>query len=215
MLPRVAGGAPRSVPGGALIQHLHGLPGHLGRQVRYGVGHRMEVGLKWAISSIHADWRYQFLDTDTEGTRGWNGSVGLGVGYNYFSGVIFDLLEYVDIDRFRKVDLKVPLLFGRSWGGKHRFFRLWMGPVLIASWYQLDEKLNQDHLDSGTPLVGSTSGWWFHAGGQVGMAAGYRWIWAVLELTVTYLRAHATILDHRYALGGVIVAPMVGLMTRF
>lgn len=184
-------------------------------QVRYGLGRRLELGLKWAISSIWADLRYQLFDTDVHGADGWTGSVGLGVGYNYFSGVIFDVLKYVDIDGFKKVDLKVPLLFGRSWGGQHRFFRLWMGPLLIASWYQLDEKLGRDYLDSGTPLVGTTSGWWFHGGAQVGIAGGYRWVWVMLELTVTYLKAHASLLGRRYDLGGVVVAPMLGLMTRF
>ena len=183
-------------------------------QFRYGLGSGFEVGVKWAISTLITDVRYQFLDTDGEGPSGWNGSIGVGVGYTFFEGVLFDILKYLNIDDFYRVDIRIPLLFGKTFGGERKIFHLWMGPMFIASWYMVDEALSMEVSESEN-MVEETSGWWFYINHQIGGAVGYKYVWLSFELNVAYLYAKATILGEETDLGGVIVFPLLGVIARF
>lgn len=183
-------------------------------QFRYGFGGKFELGVKWAISALITDLRYQFMDTDGEGPSGWNGSIGFGIGYTFFEGVLFDILEYLNIDDFYRVDLRIPLLFGKTFGGERRIFHLWMGPMFMASWYKVDEILGTE-VTKDKPLVGKTSGWWYYLNNQIGGAVGYKYVWLSFELNIAYLWASTTILGEEVDLSGVIVFPILGIIARF
>jgi hypothetical protein len=179
---------------------------------RVGLGHGFDVGLRYSATGLHGDVKWQFWN---QGPDGWRAAVSVGYQYHRFKGLIFDLLEYIDIKDFSRHDLEIPLLVGRAFGedadGAYPGWsgRVWGGPKLIVAWVSIDAKLDQfdDTLDHDGTMV--------YVGGVVGGALGYRGIELYLEMTVMHLSAEATILGAERDLGGIVLMPSFGLMTRF
>lgn len=93
--------------------------------VRYGLFDNFDAWLRRTTAGIHADGKYQFLNSSS----GWDGSVSVRVSHHSFNGTTFDVLKNVDIEEFSRNDVEVPLLFGkklglcgRSWGGPKYIF---------------------------------------------------------------------------------------------
>jgi hypothetical protein len=184
--------------------------------LRYGLLEHLDLGLRYSISGVHGDAKWQFLDG---GRSGWHGAVSVGYQHHIFEGFVFDLLDKVDINDFKRDDLELPLLFGRSFGPRGLretsltdfplSGRFWIGPKLILSRVHLDARL------TGFDESLTTDGTLWYAGGVVGGAIGLAGIEAYAELTVMELSFHATVFDRDRDLGGLIVMPAFGLQGTF
>jgi hypothetical protein len=173
--------------------------------VRRGFGHRVDAGIRYTTTGLGLDLKLQFLGGGS--AAGWDGAISLGYMRHSFDGFIFDLLEKVHVDDFTRHDLIVPLIFGRPAG---RFGRVWLGPKFQMAWVHVDATL-QDISDE--PLTTDDEIYYF--GGFAGVSGGYKGIEAYLELTVMYAMSNPLIYGRERDLGGVIVAPTVGLSARF
>jgi hypothetical protein len=176
--------------------------------VRRGLGAQVDVGARYTTTGLHADVKWQFLGSNRvdAAADGWNGALSVGYGYHSFDGLLFDVLELVQVDDFSRHDLEVPLIFGRRFG---RFGRTWFGPKLIAAKVHVDAQLQR--LDATL----DTDAWITYVGGFAGIAGGYRGFEAFVELTVMDLRAKPTILGEKRDLGGIVVMPAAGVVARF
>lgn len=179
--------------------------------LRYGVARHVDVGLRYSTTGVHGDAKFQFLD---QGPGGWAGAISLGYQYHLFQGVVFDVLEYLQIDDFSRHDLEIPLLFGRSFGqplgsGLALSGRTWFGPKVIVSRVAIDAALQRfdESLSTETTM--------FYAGGLLGAAIGLSGFEVFAELTVMHLTANATVLGRERDLGGWIVMPTFGVQGRF
>ena len=179
--------------------------------VRYGIAKHLDAGLRYSTTGVHLDAKYQFLDRRPSG---WHGAVSLGVRRHVFSGLIFDVLEKVDIKDFSRTDLELPLLFGRSFrqkigGGLALSGRTWFGPKLILSKVSVDAKLGA--VDETLSLNERM----YYLGGVAGGSFGLSPIELFAELTVMNLVAKPTIANRQRDLGGVMIMPTVGIQARF
>lgn len=179
--------------------------------VRYGVGAMLDVGARYTTTGLHADVKWQFLGSNVADgaaleAAGWNGALSVGYAYHSFDGLIFDVLELVQIDDFSRHDVEVPLIFGRRFG---RYGRTWFGPKFIAAKVHVDAQLKE--LDTSL----DTDAWIYYVGGFAGIAGGYKGFEAFVELTVMDLRAKPTILGEKRDLGGLVFMPSAGVTARF
>jgi hypothetical protein len=187
--------------------------------IRYGVADHLDAGLRYSTSGIHVDLKYQFLDA-----AGWHGAVSLGVRHHMFSGLIFDLLEYIDIKDFSRNDVEIPLLVGRSFG--HRGLRklrnatsnsansllsgrYWFGPKFIASKTTIDANLMR--FDTSLTISDTFT----YVGGVAGGSIGLRGLELFAEITAMHLNANVNVLGQQRQLGGVVVMPSIGLQAAF
>lgn len=178
---------------------------------RYGIAKHLDVGLRYSSTGVHLDAKYQFLD---RGPSGWHGAVSLGVRRHLFSGLLFDVLEKVDIKDFSRTDLELPLLFGRSFrqkfsGSLALSGRAWFGPKLILSKVSVDAKLAA--IDETLTLDDRM----YYLGGVAGGAFGISPFELFAELTVMNLVAKPTIANRQRDLGGIMIMPTVGIQARF
>jgi len=101
--------------------------------LRYGLGHNMDIGYRYAGKSHTFDARYQFLGSNStyqySDYNGMYGSIGLQYGWqNYdFGGKKFDQLKRIfELDMSRK-DISIPLIFSKSFGPEEKFGALSFG----------------------------------------------------------------------------------------
>ncbi len=179
--------------------------------IRYGVAKHFDAGLRYSSTGVHLDAKYQFLDG---GPTGWHGALSLGVRRHLFSGLLFDVLDKIDINDFSRTDVEVPLLFGRSFrqkigGGLSLSGRTWFGPKVIFSKVAVDAKLGT--IDETLTLEDHM----YYAGALAGGAFGIAPIELFAEITVLNLVAKPTIASRQRDLGGIIVMPTVGVQARF
>jgi hypothetical protein len=171
---------------------------------RYGVFNPVDIGLRYSTTGVHGDIKAQFLGKG-DGTT-WDGSVSVGYSRQLYKGAIFDTLEYVKIDDFSRNNLEVPILFGKRFG---EWGFVWMGPKYIFSRYHVDVKLQN------VQLTDKTDGSIHYVGGFAGVGLGYKWFHLFGELTAMYMFARPIILGQQTNIGGLLIAPSVGLMARF
>lgn len=169
---------------------------------RYGVVEHLDVGARWSTSAAHLDAKWQFLDS----TSGWDGAVSLGVAQHIFSGIIFDVLEVLELDDFSRTDVEIPVIFGKRFSHWARF---WGGPKLILSRYSVDADIRN------VVEVQELDGWVYYYGGFAGGSVGYRNIQLYGELTMMSMVASPVILGEEVDIGGLIVSPSFGIMARW
>jgi len=95
--------------------------------LRYGIGHRMDIGFKKSGSANTVDWMYQFLGStknfNESAIGGFYGSIGLKYSwqnYRFANLPMFDKLQHVfGLDVQRK-DVSIPLIFSKSFGPEER-----------------------------------------------------------------------------------------------
>lgn len=172
--------------------------------VRYGLGEGFDLGVRYTVNSLQAEGKYQFLRS--EDTGGFDASIGLGVGHHIFTGVVFDVLEALEINDFSRNDVSGTLMFGRH---PNDAVHYWFGPKYITSRYKVDSVFET------VGAVNSSEGSMHYIGGSAGVALGWRYVWFVGELTVMDLIFNANVLGADRDLGGVVIYPAGGIMARF
>ena len=171
--------------------------------LRYGIADRFDAGLRWTTTGIHLDGKFQFLAQDI---HGWDGAISVGVGRHAFEGLLFDILEYLQVDDFSRYDVAVPLIFGKrlqEWG------RFWGGLKYDIAFVSIDAKLQ--NVDETLQVDDKVH----YFGGFAGFGLGYRWVHLFAELTVMNMWASPVILGRERDIGGIIVVPSGGIMGRW
>jgi hypothetical protein len=174
---------------------------------------RLEVSLRYAGSALRVGTRYQLLD---RATGPFDMTIGLGVSRFTYAVPIGDYVPILKVDDFTRWQLDVPLLIGMQ----NRWFRTWIGPRFVATWF--DSRLNLD-LQVEQKVLASMSGSAYYLGGQGGIGFGYRWIFVAFELTITELMGSAKFdapaltesPTHTTDLSGLVIYPTLGLMGEF
>ena len=173
--------------------------------VRYGVRDWLEVGGRYAGNSMHLGAKVRLFD-QPRWAPGWQGALDISYVHSSFSGVLFDVLSFLNIDDFSRRDVQVPLIFGRRLG---RFGRVWLGPKYIYGQVHVDAKLQNvdDTLAVDTHV--------HYLGGFGGVAVGYSKVFLVAELTVMNMFANPELLGQPTDVGGLMLMPSIGVMARF
>lgn len=172
---------------------------------RYGFGYNLDAGLRYTVNAIQGDVKYQFLGTP-ESPGAWNGSVSVGYSRHLFKGSIFDVLDSLQVNDFSRSDVYASVMFGRH---PREFFQYWGGPKVIAGFYEVTSLLET------TGTVDQSQGNMLYLGGSLGAALGWKYLWLVGELSAANLIFNADVLGQERDLGGLVLYPTVGVMTRF
>lgn len=171
---------------------------------------RLEVGLRYSGAAWRVGARYQVLDQERAGVAV---TVGAGVARYTFKFPVDSILGVVEIEKFSRWQVDVPLVLGKS----GRWYHWWAGPRLLWTTYHTGMRLalppSVDDM-----VLASFDGTARYLGGQAGFALGYR-VFAAFELTVAHVAADATLditgARNDYAVRDVVVYPSVALMTTF
>lgn len=169
--------------------------------VRYGFVDGFDAGIRYSTTQVHLDAKAQFLTTDD----GWVGSISLGYSRHLYSGAFFDVLEVLDILSFQRHNLEVPLQFGHRLGD---YGHIWMGAKYIGSYYKMDSALAGIGLPSAAGLM-------HYVGLNSGIALGYKYVFAMVELTAMEMFAKPVVFGEPVDIGGIVVMPSAGVMARF
>lgn len=170
--------------------------------LRYGLADKFDAGLRWTTTGVHVDGKFQFLDDES----GWDGSLSLGISHHFFDGFVFDVLEYLKIDDFKRTNFEIPMIFGKKISD---FGYFWGGPKYILSKYSVDAKLKN------VAGLQSSDGTIHYFGAFAGAGVGYKKVYLFAELTVMNMVARPIILDEETDLGGIVIMPSVGAMARW
>ena len=180
---------------------------HLG--IAYTLVDRVEANLRFAGRAFRFGGRYQLIKRD-EGP--FDMTVGIGVARFSYAIPLSDELPLVRVDDFTRWQIDVPLLIGTS----RDFFRVWVGPKLLMTWFQTQMTLSIPNDDVS---VARFDGMVTYLGAQAGFALGYRKAFFAVELTVadSFGSARTTVSgftppSHETKVSSVIVYPSVGLM---
>ena len=179
---------------------------HLG--IAYTLIDRVEANLRFAGHAFRFGGRYQILKRDS---GPFDLTVGVGVSRFTYEFPISDQIPVLKLDDFSRWQLDVPILMGTSYD----FLRVWIGPKLLFTWFET--QLTLQIPDDVT--VARFDGHATYAGGQAGLALGYKHAFLAIELTIaesfgtarTTVNAFATPV-HETKLSTLIVYPSIGLM---
>ena len=174
-----------------------------------------EIALRYAGGAPRIAGRHQLLMQEIHGV---DLSVGLGVSRYLYRFPIERIVYVLRIDDFSRWNFDLPISFG--W--HNDFFRAWGGPRLALTTYATDIILHVPaNAASGMARDESAhaSGSGFFSGLQVGGAAGYRWLFVALELTIVRLSGSARLdvlgRTTNADTGSWILYPGAGLMGEF
>jgi hypothetical protein len=179
---------------------------HLG--IAYTVADRVEANVRFAGQAFRFGGRYQILKHDT---GPFDMTVGLGVARFTYQFPLSDQIPVLKLDDFSRWQIDVPLLIGTA----HDFFRVWIGPKLLMTWFETQLTLDIPQQISVARFDGHAT----YLGGQGGLALGYKHAFVAFELTIAeaYGTATASITNfaqasHTTSISTLIVYPSVGLM---
>jgi hypothetical protein len=175
---------------------------------------KFEVSLRYAGSALRLGTRYQLLD---RGTGPFDMSAGVGVSRFTYALPISDYIPVLKMDDFTRWQIDLPVLIGMQ----NRFFRCWVGPRFVATFF--DTRLTLELPNGESPVLASMSGNAYYVGGQGGLGVGYRWIFVAFELTITEMTGHAQVSapaitdspSRDINLSGLVIYPSIGLMGEF
>jgi hypothetical protein len=166
---------------------------------RAGLGGGFEAGLGASARAVRLDGRRAF--TFCDGRCAF--SIGLGasalIGPKPIGG-------REDATSAYGGGIDVPLLVG--WHSKANLYSAWAGPRIGA-------QLLSGQLDAGTGVLVPAGGRAVSVGGLVGLRAGLRHLFAVVELEVAYRFATGTIGAETVSVRGCTVTPFGGLVVSF
>lgn len=199
--------------------------------VRIGLGHKVDAGVRLSTDAITLGAKYQFLGTPKAG--GFDGSIGLELSRHFFSNNsyenlynnadqqadnqadqaavlntnidLFDLVLFGVRDVSRQ-DVMVPVLFGRQ---PTNWLNYWWGPKYSFSRVDLETVVE---IKDGDTTVNENL---HYLGGTAGVSFGYKKVWMVLELNAFNLIFKPQIGDTDFNAGGLVVFPALGFITRF
>lgn len=107
--------------------------------LRYGLGHKIDLGYRYSGKAHMVDARYQFLGSNStyqySDYKGMYGSIGLQYGWQHygFSDKKFDQVKrFFDLSMSRK-DISIPLIFSKGFGAEEKYGALSFGVIYTHS----------------------------------------------------------------------------------
>lgn len=182
--------------------------------VRVGILDTLDLGVRYNGVTLKGDLKYEIAEWDDKRQAF---SVDVGVGRQFSPAP--SIVEIVALTEWSRTDLDVIALYGFEFEPYGRF---WIGPRLMQSWVdvqpKLDDELRQripqeyEDLDPGQFFRDENITYY---GGTTGIMAGYKHVYAMVELTVLYSRFTPRIIDEERNLSGMTFAPNFGLVFEF
>jgi hypothetical protein len=180
--------------------------------LRYGLIDRMDVGLRYAGSTLRAEAFGQIID------KPWGLSGGIGLARHTFDSSLLSLLGDLHIAEYKRTDLDAALLYGREW----MLGAFYFGPKFMYSHYSGDGLLVKDNQiivkrpdGTGEQVVALDLSHSFTYGGLVGGRLGYKYVFFTAELGIYGSTFKPVVLGQRKDLGGLIVYPSFGVVVNF
>lgn len=179
---------------------------------RVGVIPKLDLGFLGSARQLKGDAKYQVWDS-ADGH-----AAALSLGYNYHLSIApsvlesaFDLLEYVKLSDYARHDLGLSLIWSKDWG---QWLSLYGSLRYLVSFISLDADLEKVQSQLGIERTSLNNR--LHMLGLTGGAMiGYKHLFLHLELSVLNVDFAPTILGESVDLGGLLVAPTLGLTGRF
>jgi hypothetical protein len=190
--------------------------------IRTGVHEDADVGLRLATTSVRLDAKYRFYGAD-DGHSRRDASIGLGGSKYTFKGLVFDVLDMVDLGNFSRWDFEVPVLYSYERG---EWLQAYLGAKYMISFFSYDENLMElqnrvaSHAGLEAPPLEHRKSTMHFVGGVGGVGLGYKYAFLFLELTAGYTMARPSIYSfvdretRERKLGGFTLYPSVGLVLR-
>jgi hypothetical protein len=180
--------------------------------LRIGVIDRLDVGLHANAQLLKPDVKYMFWDNQ----EGMAAAVSLGYAYHLgigssFLAPLFDILEYVKLGDYSRHDLDLGLHLSRD---VDEWLKLYVAARYLVSFVSLDADLKrvQDATDVDVIRISDVI---HHYGGTGGVMVGYKYVYLHAELSVFGVQFAPNVLGEPVQLGGVVVAPSLGLTLTF
>lgn len=193
-------------------------------EVRVGVLEGFEAGLRLSTSDARLDVKYRLYHSSSapepDDARLFDDSTDvalqLGVSKHFFSGKLFDVLEFVKLDDFSRWDVELAAPMSHEF---NRWVGLYGGPRYVFSHTTFDETLVrvtravEDERGAPVGLPGAVD--MHFIGGTVGLRLGHPRVSLLLELTGGTTVARARVAGKERKLGGLTLYPAVGLAATF
>lgn len=182
--------------------------------VAAGLSKRLELSARVRSTSAGAGFRLQWMRR----APGFYGAIGMHVDGSFGAFPVERFASRVEVERFRRMDLSVPLVVGYSRAHVH----VWAGPKLVwsrasASIDYCDRRVDGECV-SHVPI--EARGTAIFGAGQLGVAVGSNRFWVAFELTIARARVRAdldlqmagTEMEHAIDRSGRVVTPAFGLI---
>jgi hypothetical protein len=181
-----------------------------------------DVGLRYSVNAFRLDTKYRLFhythnpELPEYKRANVDVSLGLGVSKYLFENPALKLLKYVQLDKFSRWDLEVPLYTTIDLGD---IFKFYGALKYVYNRTSIDATLvnysqhaaNISGVEVGLPrLVHS-----HFFGASAGVAAGYKYAHVMLELTGGYTHCAPYLFGRRRQLGGATFYPAIGLGLKF
>ncbi|MFL5320410.1 MAG: hypothetical protein ACJ790_12190 [Myxococcaceae bacterium] len=183
----------------------------------------MDLGFRYTGNSYRLDTKYRYFHwedarTDQPEYRkpSVDMAVGLAVSKYEFEGVVFDALDYVQLNDFSRWDIEVPAYFSFDIGD---IVQLYAAPKYLWSRTSLDQELvnisRQATNITGFDVRLPSTVYMHFLGSSFGIAGGYKYAHLYLELTGGYTICDPKVGGQVRHLGGVTLYPAAGLALKF
>lgn len=188
---------------------------HLG--IGYSPLENLAIEGRYTIGALRLAGRYQFL---RRAEHGVDLSAGLGLGRYVYEFPVDSAIPVIELEDFTRYQVDLPIQLGVSGD----WYRVWGGPRLLATFYSTELALVYPTIpgagvDQPEDVLASLHGTGFYAGGQAGVALGYKKVFLGFELTLAEFWTTAT-LDAfgrhlEVDLSSFVIAPGLALMGEF
>ncbi len=180
--------------------------------LRAGVADRIDVGLHANAQLLKPDIKYMFWDND----QGAAAAVSLGYAYHLgigssFLAPLFDILDYVKLGDYSRHDLDLGLHLSRD---VDDWLKLYVAARYLVSFVSLDADIERLQDATGVQVV-QVEDTIHHFGGTGGLMVGYKYVFLHAELSVFGVSFAPEVLGAPVQLGGLVVAPSLGLTLTF
>lgn len=200
---------------GALALNPPSATPHLG--IGYSPLENFVIEGRYTIGALRLAGRYQFLH---RAEHGLDLSAGLGVGRYVYEFPVSSAIPIIELEDFTRYQVDVPVQLGVSGD----WYRVWGGPRLLATFYDTELALVYPTIPGAGAnqpenLIATLDGTGFYAGGQAGVALGYKKVFLGFELTLAQFWTSATLdaFGRRLEvdLSSFVIAPGIALMGEF
>jgi hypothetical protein len=184
-------------------------PGY-GNHLAFGMG----LGYRYDLSARMGNGIYGLSLRRGFDLGNWDASVGTRALYSAgtwipYLDTVSDVVKVTDMTRF---DGQLFAQLGREWG---EWGRLWFGAKGIYAHYDVELDTSRLQLEEAMLERLEFGGHMFYAGGFVGLALGFRYVFFVMELTGLYTVADVTIFDETRNMSGPVLVPSWGFRGNF
>jgi hypothetical protein len=196
--------------------------------LRFGLGHRMDMGYRNSGDAHGVDMMYQFLggtgtfkDSDYEGMYGSVGFQYAHQNFKFLNNKIFNKFESLFGFTMRRNDFTIPIIFSKAWGPEERTGCLSFGVTYTHSFisYKIKPKaiyyLNENDVNVPPQLLEPIEGKMDYSsyGTFINFKIGKRYVFFNLSVSAYYQNfgKYALLGGEKVALEGFSIVPSYGI----